>query len=43
MVITDGSKALKAAVRAVMGQKAEMQRCQVHKKRNVLEIGRAHV
>jgi len=37
LVITDGSKALRAAVREVLGKKAEIQRCQVHKKRNVLE------
>jgi putative transposase len=37
LVVTDGAKALHAAVRAVFGAKAVMQRCQVHKMRNVLE------
>lgn len=37
LVVTDGSKALRAAVREVLGKKAEIQRCQVHKKRNVVE------
>jgi len=37
VVITDGSKALKSAVKEVLGKNAEMQRCQVHKKRNVME------
>ena len=36
LVVIDGSKALRAAVRAVFG-KAVVQRCQVHKKRNVLD------
>jgi transposase-like protein len=37
LVVTDGAKALHAAVRAVFGSKAVMQRCQVHKMRNVLD------
>ncbi|MGB9888024.1 MAG: IS256 family transposase, partial [Moorellales bacterium] len=37
LVVIDGSKALRAAVREVLGQAAVVQRCQVHKKRNVLE------
>jgi transposase-like protein len=37
LVVIDGSKALRAAVREVFGNKAVVQRCQVHKKRNVLE------
>lgn len=37
LVVIDGSKALRAAVRDVLGQAAVVQRCQVHKKRNVLE------
>ena len=32
----DGSKALRKAVKAVFGDNAEIQRCQEHKKRNVL-------
>ncbi|MGB9879952.1 MAG: IS256 family transposase [Anaerolineae bacterium] len=37
LVVIDGSKALAAAVRDVLGKCAVVQRCQVHKKRNVLE------
>jgi transposase-like protein len=37
LVVIDGCKALRAAVRNVLGQSAVVQRCQVHKKRNVLE------
>jgi transposase-like protein len=37
LFIIDGSKALAKAIRAVMGKRAKIQRCQVHKKRNVLE------
>jgi transposase-like protein len=37
LVVIDGSKALRAAVRDIFGEKAVVQRCQVHKKRNVLE------
>jgi putative transposase len=37
LVVTDGAKALHAAVRAVFGSRAVMQRCQAHKMRNVLE------
>jgi transposase-like protein len=37
LLVIDGSKALRAAVRDVLGQAAVVQRCQVHKKRNVLE------
>jgi transposase-like protein len=36
LVVLDGSKALAKAVRATFGERAEMQRCQVHKERNVL-------
>jgi transposase-like protein len=39
LFVLDGSKALAAGVRRVWGDKAILQRCQVHKKRNVL----AHV
>ena len=37
LVILDGSKALRKAVRAVFGEAALVQRCQVHKTRNILE------
>jgi putative transposase len=37
LVILDGSKALRKAVRAIFGDAALVQRCQVHKMRNVLE------
>lgn len=37
LFIIDGSKALAKAIRSVMGNCAKIQRCQVHKKRNVLE------
>lgn len=35
LVVLDGSKALLSAVRAVFGARAVVQRCQVHKRRNV--------
>lgn len=37
MVVIDGSKALRKAVTAVFGKRALVQRCQEHKKRNVLD------
>lgn len=37
LVVLDGSKALAKAVRAVFGKRALVQRCQEHKKRNVLD------
>lgn len=37
LVVIDGSKALVKAVRAVYGKRALIQRCQEHKKRNVLD------
>jgi putative transposase len=37
LVILDGSKALRKAVRATCGDAALVQRCQVHKMRNILE------
>jgi putative transposase len=37
LVIIDGSKALRSAVRKVFGRQAVIQRCQVHKLRNVLD------
>jgi transposase-like protein len=36
LFIIDGSKGLRAAIRSVYGKKALVQRCQVHKTRNVL-------
>ena len=39
LLVLDGSKALHAAARRLWGQNAVIQRCQVHKKRNV----KAHV
>jgi putative transposase len=37
LVVIDGSKALAKAVRATFGDQVTIQRCQVHKERNVLE------
>jgi transposase-like protein len=37
LVVIDGGKALRSAVRSVFGRRALVQRCQVHKVRNVLE------
>lgn len=37
LFVLDGSKALAKAVRQVFGEKAEIQRCHVHKERNVLD------
>lgn len=37
LIILDGSKALRKAVRATFGEAALVQRCQVHKMRNVLD------
>ena len=37
LVVIDGSKALRAAVRAVLGDRIPVQRCVRHKERNVLE------
>src|SRR3989454_11007764 len=37
LVILDGSKALRKAVRATFGRAACVQRCQVHKTRNILD------
>jgi putative transposase len=37
LVVIDGAKALSAAVSAVFGPKAAIQRCTVHKRRNVAE------
>lgn len=35
LVVIDGAKALRAAVERVFGARAEVQRCQLHKRRNV--------
>ena len=37
LVVLDGSKALSKAVREVFGERALIQRCRVHKERNVTE------
>jgi len=37
LVVIDGSKALRAGVERVFGDQAEVQRCQIHKRRNVRE------
>jgi len=37
LVVIDGAKALRKAVTEVLGEKTPVQRCTVHKKRNVLE------
>ena len=39
LTIIDGSKALSAAIKAVFGPLALIQRCQLHKKRNNLDSG----
>ena len=37
LFVIDGAKALRAAVQRVFGERAEVQRCQIHKRRNVKE------
>jgi putative transposase len=37
LVVIDGAKALRRAVRDTFGERAMIQRCQAHKKRNVIE------
>lgn len=37
LVVIDGSKALRKAVQTVLGDRAVVQRCRVHKQRNVVE------
>jgi putative transposase len=37
LVVMDGSKALRAGVEHVFGDQVEVQRCQIHKRRNVKE------
>ena len=36
LVVIDGSKALRAAIRDAFGERAQVQRCRLHKQRNVL-------
>jgi putative transposase len=35
LFVIDGAKALRAAIEKVFGERAEVQRCQIHKRRNV--------
>ncbi len=42
LVVLDGGKGIASAVRAVFGPRALIQRCRVHKKRNVLDNLPAH-
>jgi putative transposase len=37
LFVIDGAKALRAAIERVFGERAEVQRCQLHKRRNVKE------
>jgi putative transposase len=37
LVVIDGAKALRAAVNDVLGKRTPVQRCQIHKQRNVLD------
>jgi transposase-like protein len=37
LFVIDGAKALRAGIERVFGQRAEVQRCQIHKRRNVAE------
>lgn len=37
LFVIDGAKALRAAIERVFGERAEVQRCQLHKRRNVTE------
>jgi transposase-like protein len=37
LFVIDGAKALRAAIEGVFGERAEVQRCQIHKRRNVKE------
>jgi putative transposase len=41
LVVIDGSKALRAGVERVFGEQVEVQRCQIHKRRNVKECSSA--
>lgn len=38
LIILDGSKALRKAVRQTLGDRSPVQRCQIHKRRNVKEL-----
>ena len=38
LIVLDGSKALRKAVRKTFGDKSPVQRCQIHKRRNVTEL-----
>jgi putative transposase len=37
LFVIDGAKALRAGIQLVFGERAEVQRCQIHKRRNVAE------
>ena len=37
LLVIDGAKALRAGIERVFGERAEVQRCQIHKRRNVAE------
>ena len=37
LFVIDGAKALRAGIERVFGERAEVQRCQIHKRRNVVE------
>ena len=37
LVVLDGSKALRSAVERFFGKRAQVQRCQIHKRRNVID------
>jgi transposase-like protein len=37
LFVIDGAKALRAGIERVFGNRAEVQRCQIHKRRNVKE------
>ncbi|HEX2712049.1 MAG TPA: IS256 family transposase [Candidatus Acidoferrales bacterium] len=37
LFVIDGAKALRAAIERVFGERAEVQRCQLHKRRNIAE------
>jgi transposase-like protein len=38
LIVLDGSKALRKAVRQTLGDRSPVQRCQIHKRRNVKEL-----
>jgi len=37
LVVLDGSKALRSAVERFFGKRTKVQRCQIHKRRNVID------